>query len=118
MKFFNDSEFKCPCGCGLSINDIQKDSLKNLEIARAFAATPFIITSSIRCEKHNTLVGGSETSSHLKGCAFDIHCESSSDRMKMVKSFLATSFTRIGIGKNFIHIDNDKDKPEGLIWLY
>ncbi len=120
MEHFSDSEFFCPCGCGLSIKDIDPIALEDLQAARKFAAVPFIITSSIRCPEHNRSrdVGGSKTSSHLIGCAFDIHCVTSRDRMRMIKAFLTTRLTRIGIGNNFIHVDCDPGKPGGLMWTY
>jgi len=118
MKNFKEQEFKCGCGCGLGFKDIQENASMSLDLARAMAKTPFIITSSIRCENHNKAVGGSPTSSHLAGYAFDISCENPSERMKMITAFLASPFTRIGIGKNFIHVDCDPRKPQYLMWMY
>lgn len=118
MRHFHESEFSCPCGCGLDFNDINLDAIKALIIARAFAKTPFIITSSIRCKKRNSDIGGSPTSSHLNGTAFDIHCDNSADRMGMIQSLIAAGFTRIGIDRKFIHADLDKTKTQNIIWVY
>ncbi len=118
MENFHESEFFCPCGCGLNIEDIDKIALEDIQTAREIAGVPFIINSSIRCISHNTAEGGSDTSSHLPGYAFDIRCVSSSDRMKMVKALLLTRLNRIGIGKYFLHSDCDPTKPGQLIWVY
>jgi len=118
MKHFHKSEFFCPCGCGKNINDLDTIALEDIQTARKIASVPFIITSSIRCPEHNAAVGGSKYSSHLGGYAFDIHCASPSDRMKIIKALLCTRLNRIGIGSNFIHCDCDPGKPKNLIWVY
>jgi len=118
MKHFKESEFFCPCGCGLSIKDIDPIALEDLQVARDFAGVPFIVTSSIRCAKRNRDVSGSATSSHLTGYAFDIYCVTDSDRMRMIKAFFTTRLNRIGIGSNFLHCDCDPNKTGERIWTY
>lgn len=118
MKYFKDSEFRCPCGCGRSIKDMQEEILIELDRIREKIRIPIIITSSIRCSKHNKEVGGSPTSSHLLGCAVDISCNNNVDRMKLITALLTSSFTRIGIGKTFIHADCDHRKTEYVMWIY
>jgi len=77
-----------------------------------------IITSGYRCEEHNREVGGKGTSSHPKGLAADIKCDDLSYRFLLVEALLKAGFTRIGIGKDFIHVDLDTDKTQNLIWVY
>ena len=70
MKYFEEKEFECKCGCGKN-NVIHELKIK-LDTAREFAGVPFVISSATRCYQHNVNVGGSPTSSHLKGLAVDI----------------------------------------------
>lgn len=120
MKYFHESEFYCPCGCGLSFGDMDEDFVRDLDRARSYARVPFILTSSIRCMQHNLKkeVGGSETSSHPLGLAGDIECLSSYARYRILHGLEKAGFTRIGIGPNFIHADQDLDKPKELTWVY
>lgn len=109
-------EFECKCGCGT--NGVNIDFLRKLNEARFLTDTPFIINSGFRCHKHNEKIKGSRTSSHLKGLAADIYCEDSRNRYYILRALLDVGFNRIGIGKNFIHVDDDKTKDPSVIWLY
>lgn len=115
MDYFKDEEFDCPC-CGK--NKMTEEFKQDIDVARHIAEVPFIINSGYRCEKHNKEVGGSETSSHLKGIAADIKAETSRTRFKIVEALMAVGFTRIGIGDNFIHVDGDEDKDRKVMWTY
>ncbi len=92
--------------------------IERLDTARHIARIPFCINSGYRCPVHNRRVGGNATSSHLKGLAADIRVRHSSERYAVIKGLLAVGLTRIGIGKNFVHVDIDTDKPQNLIWNY
>ncbi len=76
------------------------------------------INSGCRCIKHNAVVGGKPTSSHLIGWAADIAYAGSRRRFRLLKALLDAGFHRIGIGEEFIHVDDDPGKPGELIWLY
>lgn len=120
MNNFKESEFYCPCGCGLSFEDMDEDFIRDIDLARGHAEVPFLLSSSIRCMEHNLdpSVGGSATSSHCKGLAVDIYCILSYNRFRILHGLKKAGFTRIGIGPYFIHADNDPDKPKELIWVY
>jgi len=109
------SEFACPC-CGNNL--IQTNTFTQLLKAREIAGVPFRINSGYRCEAHNREVGGTEDSSHIKGYAADLHCLYSGSRWKIIDALIKAGFVRIGIGKSFIHADNDPDKDQNVIWLY
>jgi len=115
LKHFKLDEFKCPC-CGKC--DMDMSFLIKLERARENADIPFKITSGYRCENHNKEIGGALLSSHLKGLAADIACNSSIHRFLILNSLIFAGFKRIGIGKDFIHVDNDTKKVYNVIWLY
>jgi len=115
-KHFKASEFDCKDGCGQ--NEMDKSFIYMLEQARDLAGIPFWINSGFRCPDHNKAVGGKEDSAHLKGLAADIDCNGSYIRLVILRSLLIVGFSRIGIGKNFIHVDLDIEKPRKVIWLY
>jgi hypothetical protein len=116
MEFFKYSEFDCKCGCGENLMNALV--MYKLDRARAMANVPFVINSGYRCKTHNKNVGGSPTSSHVKGLAVDIATEFGEDRYLILKALFFYGFTRIGIAKGFIHADLDEDKTQGNVWLY
>ena len=117
MKYFKLSEFDSPDMVG-SGKAMDKEFLSKLDQARSLADTSFRITSGFRTLEHNKKVGGVENSSHTKGHAADIACTDSVKRHKIITSLLKAGFTRIGIAKTFIHIDNDPNKPANVTWVY
>lgn len=112
---FTLNEFACPC-CGG--NNIQAGLVERLQKARTLADMPFKISSGWRCADHNKEIGGEAHSSHMLGWASDIACETSGIRFRMVKALIDAGFTRLGIGKTFVHADCDPGKPQEVIWLY
>ena len=116
-KYIKEKEMACPC-CGE--NKVKDDFLYRLNIARQLAGVPFVIYSGWRCEKHNKRVGGSLTSAHLVGLAADIACPDSNARYRIIIGLLSAGFKRIGIGRNFIHVDDAacEIKPNEVIWHY
>ena len=117
MDHFEISEFLCPC-CLRGAKEMSRGFLSMLDTARDIAGITFNINSGFRCPRHNKEVGGSPTSSHLKGLAADIKADTSRKRYLVVKALIQTGFNRIGIGKNFIHVDLDLDKTDNLMWTY
>ena len=117
-KNFTDDEFKCPC-CREFVDSLPfRAFLAKLQDARNLAGIPFAITSGYRCEEHNAAVGGKEDSSHMKGVAADIRVRTSSERFVILNGLMKAGFTRLGIGKDFIHVDLDSDKPQHVAWVY
>lgn len=115
-KYFTKEEFVCD---GENVFDkMNHDLLVKLDEARNICGFPFKITSSFRTIEWNERVGGKRSSSHLTGNAVDVACLNSTERMFMIDAFLTAGFTRIGIAKNFIHVDVDDDKPQNVIWTY
>ena len=92
--------------------------LSKLDQAREIAAIPFNINSAFRSPEKNASVGGKPNSSHLTGLAVDISVTDSRTRFIVLQSLIAVGFTRIGIADTFIHVDNDKEKSQNVIWTY
>jgi len=116
-RYFKRSEFDSPDVKG-SGDNMQYSFIEKLFAARSVSNTPFRITSGYRTKQHNKKVGGKNDSSHLKGVAADIQVNNSMERFNILYALILAGFTRIGIGANFIHVDNDKDKTQGVIWTY
>ena len=115
-NYFSLKEQSCRC-CGEG--QLNPRFLEKLNKARELAGIPFVLNCGYRCEKHNKEVGGSDTSSHLDGLAVDIRCTNSVNRYKIIKALLEADICRIGIGKDFVHCDDDvRSKIPNLIWLY
>lgn len=115
MNKINDKDLACKC-CGVvKINEVFK---ANLEAAQTFAKIPFKFSSGYRCEDHNKKEGGSPTSSHLKGLAADIKVENSRQRYRILFGLIMAGFTRVGIGRGFVHVDQDQDKDQEVGWTY
>lgn len=104
--------FACPC---CAKNDMDNKFLSMLDNAMVIAGFPFAINSGYRCKKHNLEVGGSATSSHLKGVAADIGILNNWYRFKILSSLIYVGFERInpkikqclfkeiGINNNFLY---------------
>jgi len=92
--------------------------LAKLERARKLAAIPFKISSGYRSKKHNEKVGGVQGSAHTVGRAVDIISSTAEGKYKIVTALLHAGFTRIGIAKSFIHVDDDITKNIDRIWTY
>jgi zinc D-Ala-D-Ala carboxypeptidase len=116
MSYFKKEEFACKCGCGM--DTVADDLVDRLNEAREIAGVPFRVNSGCRCKSHNRSVGGSKSSGHLAGEAVDIATSSSKKKYAVLKGLIQAGFERIGIGKNFIHVDVTASKTKPTIWTY
>lgn len=117
IKYFKSSEFDSndEPGSGKNMNF---DLVKILDKARQKIGRPLVLHSGMRSVKHNAEVGGVSESAHTMGMAADIDCPDSQTRFDLINIFLEFGIRRLGIGKNFLHIDIDPDKPQSVVWLY
>lgn len=114
-KYFKPSEFT---RIGCSIDDINEDSLIRLDLARGYAGVPFRLNSAYRSPESEIAAGRSGVGAHTEGRAFDIRCNDNKSRFCIVTACLQAGFHRIGIGKNFVHVDDSVKLPYPRIWLY
>ena len=105
-KYFKEVEYK-----------MDTDFLAKLDKAREFANVPFIINSAYRSPEHAESIKN-PTSSHIKGLAVDIRTTDSRTRYTVLNALIQVGFNRIGIADTFIHVDDDKDKSQQVIWTY
>lgn len=103
---------------GCTKSDMQPASLRRLERLREIVNEPLILTSAYRSPAHERLNGRDGKSAHTLGCAFDISCTSNALRYKLVSAALQVGFNRIGIGKNFVHVDDSNVHTQMRIWTY
>lgn len=115
LRFFKMSEFNCKC-CDKRGGEMAKNLVLKLDKMRHEIGEPIFINSGIRCYEHNRKVGGSTASAHLTGLAVDIHCMTSRKRFKLIESAMNNGINRIGVYRNFIHLDIDPRKDAKVIW--
>jgi uncharacterized protein YcbK (DUF882 family) len=116
---FKRREFLCRC---CEKEGIQQKLVNALQLAHDKLPDKrvMIIRSGYRCPEHNLKSGGKETSSHVKGWAVDIQCDTSAYRFILIDALMQAGFTRFGVDfkRDFIHVDLDPDKPNDLMWGY
>ena len=117
IKYFSPGEFDSPDehGSGKKMNIA---FIEKLEAIRKECGFPFLINSGFRTPAHNAMVGGKGESSHTNGLAADIHIKTSSEMFKVLKAALSVGVKRIGVGKNFVHLDLDPSLPQDVCWQY
>jgi zinc D-Ala-D-Ala carboxypeptidase len=86
--------------------------------ARDIAGFPFTITSGYRSPSYNGTVPNSVTgSAHTLGYAADI-AVSNENKLKLAISLIQAGFNRIGWMNSALHVDNDPNKPQNVVWGY
>ena len=105
VKYFTPGEFACKCGCGCN-TPVDPRLLRLADQVRAHFNAPCIVSSGVRCEKHNKAVGGVSNSRHLQGKAMDFRIEGSSatKTLAYVQSLPGVRYT-YAIDKNYVHMD-------------
>lgn len=116
-KYFSASEFK-KCIPSCSIEDMDGAFLSLLDRVREKANIPLVLNCAYRSKEYDKSKGRSGNSAHTRGKAVDIRCATSTNRIKIVKAALDCGIRRIGIGKNFIHIDADESLPQDVMFHY
>jgi hypothetical protein len=121
IKHFTPRDFACQC-VGLCDHPIviSLGMVAKLDKICDAIGLPIRVLSGARCERYNARVSGQSRSAHVpkNGISHAAHvsCPDSSFRF----AFLAAAFpvfNRIGIGKDFIHVDDDPELPPKVVWL-
>ena len=89
FKNFKLNEIKCKCGgkyCNGYPTGFSYELLNQLQNIRNHFGKAVIITSALRCEKHNSNVGGVKNSKHTQGKAVDFYVKGIS--YKTLKSYV------------------------------
>lgn len=115
--WFTENDFNRatpPC----TMSDMDAGFLEMLDEARGIANVPFIVNSAYRTLEYEVSIGRDGSSSHTKRVAVDLKATGSRQRYRIIKGLLQAGFHRIGIGEDFIHVDDDPDKDSEVIWTY
>jgi uncharacterized protein YcbK (DUF882 family) len=114
---FSRWEFQCQCK-RQECDAVGMDSefIYMLQKLRTEFGHPLRIVSGSRCMFHNRRIGGVVKSWHLRGRACDIAVKGGLMRFILAKKAFELGFRGIGIGHNFIHLDN-RDTWTAL-WSY
>ena len=115
-RYFSDEEIQCKCGCGFL--KVVPTFFDKVNTVREIINHPLTVTSWCRCPNHNARVGGKSTSSHLKGLAVDLHAFTNYIRYRILLAVGSVGFRGVGVGEDFIHLDDDPDKPPNRFWIY
>ena len=96
----------------LTVEDVDSEVIAAVESIERELGVDLYITSGTRCEFCNAAIGGTRHSAHMpqshasgKCKALDIDCTDSQLRYNLVYKLLLRGFTRIEIGRNWIHCD-------------
>jgi uncharacterized protein YcbK (DUF882 family) len=119
-EHFSSKEFFCRCGdCDpLEMPKPNGELVAALQWIRTAYGEPIIITSGVRCPAGNVEAGGVDDSAHLTGHAADVQVANSRERFRLVELALKANVNRIGVGRDFLHLDVDKSKQGQVMWLY
>ena len=109
IKYFEREEFKCKCGgkyCNGYPVEMSEKLVKIADKVRDHFGNKVVVSSGIRCEKHNAKVGGVSNSRHLKGKAMDF-CVSGLPASLVLPYVQSLSGIRYAyaIDTNFVHMD-------------
>lgn len=114
---FSESEFqRCTPKC--SSLDMSAAFMERLERFRETVAQPIYLNSAFRSMSWEATHNRSGSSMHTRGRAVDIQCRSNQERLKFVRAAIACGFNGIGIGRNYIHLDDRADCSNPCMWLY
>lgn len=117
IKHFEPEEFDSPDAPGSGKN-MDLNFVSRLDILREKFGKSISIDSGYRSKDHNSSVGGVSDSAHTEGVGADLLCESSQERFFLLLIAIQLGFRRIGIGKNFLHLDASTTLPQDVIFLY
>lgn len=116
-KFFKEAEFQ-RCSPSCSLQDMEQGFMDMLDKAREYAGVPFVLNSAYRSPAWEKSKGRSGDGAHPHRVGVDVRALDSVTRFKIVAGALKAGFRRIGIGKSYVHLDNDPTKPQGVMWHY
>lgn len=123
QKLFEINLEHCVPAC--SVGDLNSKLVEHIILAQKMSGHSFLITSGFRSREWELSKGRKGTSSHCRYCdgkpsslAVDVRTVDSHTRFKVVVAAALAGFPRIGIGKNFVHLDIDKNKAHPIIFHY
>lgn len=116
LKHFQFSEFDCPYVAGSGQKYMDREFVSMLDYARDVSGLQFRIRKGYMSAQYAEKKNEPTSSSHRIGRAAEIVCNHSGKRYKIVASLLEAGFVRIGIGRDYVYVDND-DQKQYMIFL-
>lgn len=114
LSSLNLKECCPPC----KVEDLNPRFVEKLLFAQKYAGFQFTITSAYRSQGYEREKGRKGNSSHCRGLAVDISTLDSFTRFKVVLACYLSGICRSGIGKQFVHVDDDETKPHPIMFTY
>jgi hypothetical protein len=109
IKYFKKDEFKCKCGgkyCNGFPAEPKEKLIKVADRVRAHFGNKMIVSSGVRCEKHNANVGGVSGSRHKQGKAMDFSVSGMSASMVLAYVQKQPEIRyAYAIDSQFVHMD-------------
>ena len=116
-RHFKEAEFnKCVPPC--SLQDMSQDFMNLLDTLRDRAGIPIVLNSAYRSVAYEKSMARSGNSAHTRGRAVDIRCNNGQTKQRLMDIARTLGITRFGVGKTFLHIDNDRSLPQNTTWGY
>ena len=109
VKYFDREEFRCTCEgkhCNGFPVEMNPRVISLLDKVRGHFGAAGIVSSGVRCEKRNAIIGGIEQSRHLLGKAADfrISGRSAAEVLAYVKTLPGVRYT-YAIDSAYVHVD-------------
>lgn len=109
LRYFTREELRCKCGGKFCDGFPAQPSLRLLALAEAVReqfSSPVLVSSCLRCRRHNAAVGGVGNSRHLSGRAMDFRVPGSSAGkvLAWVRQQPQTRYA-YAIDESYVHID-------------
>lgn len=108
IKYFKREEFKCKCGkyCDGYPVEMSEELIRVADRVRDHFGKPMIVSSGVRCERHNANVGGVSGSRHKLGKAMDFRVDgfSASSVLEYVQKQPQIRYS-YAIDSNYVHMD-------------
>ena len=108
VQYFKKDEFRCRCGkfCDGFPTQPERKLLFLADRVRGHFGSPMIVSSGVRCEKHNANVGGAAASRHMSGKAMDftVRGKTASEVLKFVQGQSDVRYC-YAIDGNYVHMD-------------
>lgn len=108
IQFFTPEEFACKCGqyCDGYPAQMEKALIQTADRVRAHFGLPAVVSSGLRCPRHNANVGGVSNSRHLSGKAMDfrIRGHSAGEVLAFVQQQPEVRYA-YAIDDSYVHMD-------------
>jgi hypothetical protein len=115
-RYFQFSEFDSADQVGSGEKYMDRQFMEMIDYARGLTRLKFKIQLGYVSPFQAKRLGLSTVNSHRIGRAAEIFCINANKRHQIVTSLYEAGFTRIGINRKYIYVDNDDQKPDSL-WL-